>query len=225
MVLPQKLEEAAQELSRRARARLLADTRITPQEKAAAAPEAAAPAFVPRPGVERWPVKTGADPDAEQVDQTPVASTVETLLLIPRPADMPLTLSSPQYQAHRAPPELAVYTVEATLTDYREEIDGDYHLVLESDNGYEMIAEIPDPDFVDDASPFKPQITAARAAFDAQFAVTENFQMASLRVSITGVAFFDTSHGQRGVAPSNAIELHPVLAVQAAAAAPPAGST
>jgi hypothetical protein len=28
---------------------------------------------------------------------------------------------------------------------------------------------------------------------------------------VTGVAFFDTDHGQTGVAP-NAIELHPILA-------------
>jgi hypothetical protein len=31
-------------------------------------------------------------------------------------------------------------------------------------------------------------------------------------VSITGVAFFDKFHGQKGVAP-NGIELHPVLGI------------
>jgi hypothetical protein len=33
-----------------------------------------------------------------------------------------------------------------------------------------------------------------------------------LRVSITGIGFFDRIHGQKGVAP-NGIELHPVLGI------------
>ena len=33
------------------------------------------------------------------------------------------------------------------------------------------------------------------------------------RARVTGVAFFDTDHGQTGVAP-NAIELHPILGLR-----------
>jgi hypothetical protein len=36
--------------------------------------------------------------------------------------------------------------------------------------------------------------------------------MANLPVTVTGVAFFDTLHGQEGVAP-NGIELHPILVI------------
>jgi hypothetical protein len=35
----------------------------------------------------------------------------------------------------------------------------------------------------------------------------------NVRVTVTGVAFFDILHGQEGVA-SNGVELHPILAIE-----------
>src|SRR5579883_3026637 len=81
---------------------------------------APAPALVPgeHPGVERWPVKTGTDADASSVGQNNVkgenlgagvvTTTVEELIALPRPANMPpLNSSFPEnsfYQNHRAAP-------------------------------------------------------------------------------------------------------------------------
>lgn len=104
--------------------------------------------------------------------------------------------------------------VSATLTDYKLEGgsagDSDYHLVLQDDQGNTMVAEIPSPACVGDASPFATRIATARAAFDAQLTATTSFQTANVPVQITGVGFFDFPHGQHGAAP-NVIELHPVL--------------
>lgn len=56
----------------------------------------------------------------------------------------------------------------------------------------------------------RPEKANARAEFDRQFTVSTSFQTANIPVQVTGVGFFDFSHGQHGAAP-NEIELHPVL--------------
>ena len=73
-----------------------------------------------------------------------------------------------------------------------------------------MITEIPDPACVGASSPFANSIKNARAAFDAKFTPSTTFQTTSTPAHIRGVGFWDTVHGQNGVAP-NGIELHPVL--------------
>src|SRR5262249_55219413 len=112
------------------------------------------------------------------------------------------------------PTETTVFTVDATLTDFKIESgstgDSDYHLVLEDDQGDTMVAEIPSPTCVGASSPFAAQIASVRAKFDSQFNVKSSFQTANVPVRVTGVGFFDFFHGQHGAAP-NVIELHPVL--------------
>ena len=173
-----------------------------------------------KPGVERWSVKIGTDPQAPQVNiDSPQIGAIVALVALPAPAD------PDQVPDRDAPTELTLYSLEATLTAYKLEEDGDYHLVL-SDGTSTMIAEIPDPDFCTD-SIWLTQITAARAAFNARFGdqvaalkalsetLTEGVPMitkVSVPVTLQGVGFFDRLHGQTGVAP-NAIELHPVLSI------------
>jgi len=185
----------------------------------AAAPAVAPDAFAPEaltPGVERWPVKTGTDADVASVTNT-ANVTVEDLLLIERPTDLPFTTNNPAFQSNRdGDVERTTYTTsDATIVAFKLEKDGDYHIVIQGATGNTMIVEIPDPDdaFVDPASPFKAGITKARADFDAQFA--DNMPEASLKrinqsATIKGVGFFDILHGQTGVAHSG-IELHPVI--------------
>lgn len=74
-----------------------------------------------------------------------------------------------------------------------------------------MIAEI--PSVFDPSNPFLPQITNARAQFDAQLTPVRSFQTAYIPVHVIGVGFLDVFHNQHGVAP-NVIELHPVPAIQ-----------
>lgn len=135
-----------------------------------------------RPGVERWPVKTGQDGDRGQVGRNIlagedlgagiVAATVEELNSAARPADMADPRRTyPAYQAKRAiPVETTVWRVDATIISMKSEGDGDYHLVLQGASGATMIAEVPVPDirFVGD-SPWLADILAARQEIDAKF--------------------------------------------------------
>jgi hypothetical protein len=156
-------------------------------------------------GVERWPVKTLTDPEVFRVNTGVVPATVATLRGYSAPRPLP--------QAARVSPvETTFYSVTATLTDFKRETDGDYHLVLSDEAGRTMIAEIPSADCIGSGNSFAPMLLAARQAFEARFTPSESFQHAGVAVEIRGIGFFDYLHGQRGVAP-NGIELHPVLSV------------
>ena len=157
-------------------------------------------------GVERWSIKTGSDSAASTVSTFLSATTIDVLTSIFAPSGA--TSSGTRV----APIEMSTYILDGTLTDYRMTEDSDYHLVLKSSMGKTMIVEIPHPDCVSQASPFKSQIASARAAVDAAVASTTSFKTTSASVRVTGVGFWDDLHGQRGVAP-NGIELHPVTAM------------
>jgi hypothetical protein len=178
-----------------------------------------------KPGVERWAVKTGTDPEAANVSLTPVTGSIAMLVALTPPPD-------PDTVPDRVDPtELTVFEFDTTLIAYKLEQDGDYHLVL-SDGANTMIAEIPDPDFCQ-SSIWLPAITSARDAFNAQFGnqvtalkalaetLTEGVPMitkVSVPVTVQGVGFFDRLHGQTGVAP-NGCEVHPILNIIFPAAA------
>ena len=158
-------------------------------------------------GTERWSVKTGTDADAGYVDLCDVFPTSVTEMgSWPRPRSLPPNNRIDPY-------EFYVWTVDATLVEFKRESDQDYHLVLEDDQGNTMIAEIPDPRCVGASSVFANYIANARAEFDSVFYVTTSFQYAYVPVTVTGVAFFDFAHGQIGRAP-NVVEIHPVLDIQ-----------
>jgi len=100
--------------------------------------------------------------------------------------------------------------LNATLTEFKLEDDSDYHVVLQDADGKTMIAEIPLPACVGAGSPFLPEIIEARSTFNSRLTATTSLKTANIPVQIKGVGFFDSVHGQTGVAP-NGIELHPVL--------------
>jgi len=169
----------------------------------------------PHCGVERWAVKTGTDTAAGTVNLGDVHdTTVAELNGLAVPAGFSQDAGRLAGSA-----EFTVWKVSATLVQYKQEADSDYHLVLKDGQGNTMIAEIPDPLCVHGSSPFLAGITKARAQFNARYAVGDYWQTANVPVTVTGVGFFDTPHGQTGVA-RNAIELHPVLDIQFAGAAP-----
>jgi hypothetical protein len=130
------------------------------------------PERVTRPGVERWPVKTGTDPDVDSVVSQIVPTTVEELISIPRPEDMqPPTEQFPAYQEHRSSPvETTIWQIDAEIIALKLETDGDYHLVLQGASGETMIGEIPTPrpPFVENTSPWLSNIQTARAAVDSK---------------------------------------------------------
>ena len=157
-------------------------------------------------GVERWTVKTGTDSAASSIDLTSTSpTTISTLVALSAPHPIPPT-------SRVSPTETTVWTLNATLVEFKLESDSDYHLVLSDDAGNTMIAEIPSPSCVNGSSPFAAAITQARSQFDAAFTVTSSFQQANVPVQVIGIGMFDFLHGQTGVAP-NGIELHPILKI------------
>jgi hypothetical protein len=97
--------------------------------------------------------------------------------------------------------------VVAKLVRVMEERDSDLHLLLADpeDSSARIIAEIPHPG------------CAIATGHEREYSVARR-QVRPIRpgslIEVTGVAFFDFMHDQRGAAP-NGIELHPVLTVRA----------
>ena len=158
-------------------------------------------------GVERWSVKTGADADAAKVNtRAAIPSSIAELAAIGAPAVFPAN-------ARIGPVELNVYSVEATLTQYRFTDDSDYHVVIADKTGKSMIVELAHPDCVAATGVFRNAIISARESFDARLRATTTYKSTNIPVRVYGVGFFDSLHGQLGVA-SNGIELHPVLKIE-----------
>lgn len=156
-------------------------------------------------GTERWQVKTLSDPDADRVDLTPAATTVESLTALPRPRYLP-----PHGRAGET--ETTIFCVEGWLVDFTTEADFDIHVIVAGleDSGATMIAEIPDARCSDAcASGFGELYARARQALENRL---DTLTTDTLRLRIMGVGFFDRPHGQYGAAPNN-IELHPVLGI------------
>jgi hypothetical protein len=132
-----------------------------------------------KPGSERWPVKTGQDPDRVKVgknivngvDLTPgiVETTIEELISLPRPPGLEvLTADPPAFKSVRdGVTEVTIWRLDAKILALKHEQDGDYHLVLQGASGREMVGEIPTPttEFVGD-SPWIANIGQARKEID-----------------------------------------------------------
>ena len=155
-------------------------------------------------GTERWSVKTLSDADRDKVDFTPEEATVGWLVSQERPAQAPA-------DQRIGPIETQAYKVRARLISYKPEQDADFHIVIADveDPGKTMIAEIPSPDCAGAcASAHVEEFRRARAVI-----MELSNQASNVNVVVTGVGFFDFSHGQTGAAP-NGIELHPVLKIE-----------
>jgi hypothetical protein len=166
-------------------------------------------------GKERWPVKVLTDDDRSLIQQTPKKETVSVLAGLDGPANSERT--SANAKTHRlAPPEETTYRVQAILLGYRKESDGDFHLVLQDQNDANatMIAEIPDPQCVQDQTlathlgNFRKKLVTR---FGAPGKKTKRLPH-PVPITIRGIGFFDVDHGteQDGKAPNN-LELHPVI--------------
>ncbi len=197
-------------------------------------------AFAACGGTERWFVKVGTDPDAGLVQLNQVVPiTVTGLNNLPK---LQNTVPHGDNQ-FRLPEERVLYQVNGRLVLFKDEDDGDYHLVVTDDslnytpggqgtNGLEtgtsFIAEIPDPACVpgkkgdpNTPSRFDAQLRDARAKFEARFpgGAGADTDLGGIPVTIVGIAFYDRPHFQTGRA-INGIELHPLLDIQFGAATP-----
>jgi hypothetical protein len=152
-----------------------------------------------------WPFKIGMDPQAREVSLAPVPTTIDELLAVPhveRPAD----------GRRIAPVELTTYALrDVQLRSFQRAPDGDVHMVLADEHGHTLIVEATPPFCTDAGSPWRAQIAAVRAVVDAEipYAIMGVHRRV---VSLAGVGYIDSLHGQMGVAP-NGIELHPIMAI------------
>ncbi len=171
-------------------------------------------------GVERWPVKTASDPDAQYLFDSngrlkrPRRKTIVEMLELPFPFPNPRSVPRSSYTRRARPYETTIVAIEATLKAYKREPDEDYHLVIEDDDGNTMVAEIVNLRCVRSRNEIiRQKIEQVREAFDGKFNVTGRYQETNTKVRLVGVPFFDRPHGARGGA-DNGIEIHPVLQIE-----------
>ena len=173
---------------------------------AAASPQTA-------PGVWRWDVKTLSDPDAANID----FGSVEKLTISEAAS---LRMNQPlgrNTMRGVGPEEFQVYWIDAMITAYKPEPDGDYHVLLKSSSRSRTFGvEVIDPDFAPNARRIG-TLRRARRQFESIIPNLNTsfryFQVdPPIRVRITGVGFWDAYHGQHGL--TNGFELHPVLSVK-----------
>jgi hypothetical protein len=113
--------------------------------------------------------------------------------------------------------ERTVYRVRARLVRTKIEADSDVHLVIADPvNGRTMIVEFPASYCIATRARDVSAMRAARAAFFRACGEPGSSRFTTLAGTavVDGVGFFDSNHGQSGVA-LNAIELHPVLRFRA----------
>jgi hypothetical protein len=153
-------------------------------------------------GTERWDIKTGTDSQAPGLSLVPQATTIAMLVTLP---------AAGGGASRESPTETTLWELkDVTLTMIKSESDSDYHMVV-SDGTNTMIIEIPYPG-CDTGGAWTCFIQNTRSLVDSKFTVSSSPQYPAQTVTVRGFGFFDSSHGQTGVAP-NAIELHPVLQI------------
>src|SRR5262245_16879297 len=157
-------------------------------------------------GVERWSVKTLADPAGRTLRLTPKGTTIRAL----RRKTVPGYLGLRRGRGV----ERTTFRVRAKLVEMKLEADSDIHLVIADParTGATMIAEFPAKSCTAGATPgARTKMNRARTVLIAACGgPSGSFRKLSGTATVTGVGFFDVIHGQTGVAP-NGIELHPVV--------------
>jgi hypothetical protein len=168
-------------------------------------------------GIERWSVKTLADPAGRALTLSPNATTIRALRRKTVPAYVGLRRGRGV--------ERTTFRVRAKLVEMKLEDDSDIHLVIAdpSRTGATMIAEFPASSCTARATPrARTKMNRARTALIAACgAPSRSFRKLNGTATISGVGFFDQIHGQTGVAP-NGIELHPVVSFSGGCGGAPA---
>lgn len=157
-------------------------------------------AFSQKPGKERWGIKTLNDPLAPKIDTNYLHVFIKTLSKLPSPTRL-------YYNTGRTHQEMKTFTIVCIVKEAIKEEDGDYHLIVvdTADQNSTMIVEVINPHY--GSAMYYKSFTEVREAL--LFYKRKKILIGKM-FTITGVAFFDLPHNQKGAA-QNYIELHPVL--------------
>jgi hypothetical protein len=152
--------------------------------------------------VERGPVKEGADADRNRVGSD-LAATIAQLRARPKPSSYPTNSRVTTSEFH-------IWSITGYITQYKQESDGDIHLVVKDSAGRSLIAEMPYSGCVPTSSRWRTQIASARTSFAHAYSVQTSWHYIHRLVDLHGVGYMDPPHDQTGAAP-NGLELHPVI--------------
>jgi hypothetical protein len=160
---------------------------------------------------DRWPVKTLTDADAPLVNKTVVDYTVPAFHAILRPPTADGTARDPN---HRLFPEFTTFRISANLKWVGMRDDGDMHMAIADtkDSTQTVVVELPSPECV--GTDLAATMSALRdkvLQVTGPIAPNGTVYLTTLTpVTVTGVPFWDTAHGQVDQGP-NYLELHPAL--------------
>ena len=158
----------------------------------------------------RWSVKTLTDIDTSHINFKKIVNTsVHEQVNLKRPD---------QVFNKRNTSETTVYSMDCYIVGFKDQKDTDIHVILKDTKTSEtMVAEIisPKDDNVKKTSRHK-QLKKLRKYFVKNIGKPkQSFTMFKdpKLVTITGMGFWDSEHGQKGMA-ANGREIHPVLSIK-----------
>jgi hypothetical protein len=166
-------------------------------------------------GTARWEVKTLADAAAADIESTRTEATVLGLTTLPAPPHVGNALPR---QAGFGGVEFTTYRVRVRLVGWKlSDNDSDIHLEVRGLHAPQtMVVEFPLVGCVATSASLTNRRRIARAktallkACGKTHAPSTSMRALTGTATITGVGFFDKTHGQTGGA-ANGIELHPVV--------------
>jgi hypothetical protein len=172
----------------------------------------AAPAMC---GTARWPVKTLSDAAAASIDTARTQATVLGLTTLPPP---PHVGNARPRQTGYTGAEFKTYKLNVRLVGWKlSDNDSDIHLEVRGIfSPQTMVVEFPLAGCIAQSASVTSRRRMARAktallkACGKTHAPSTSMRTLSGTATITGLGFFDKSHGQSGGA-ANGIELHPVI--------------
>jgi hypothetical protein len=168
----------------------------------------------PACGTARWPVKTLSDAAAASVDPKLVPATVLGLTTLLAPPHIGNTLPR---QTGYSGTEFKTFKMTVRFVGWMSEGDSDIHLEVRALQGPQtMVVEFPLAGCIAKSASVSNRRKMARtknallAACGEEHPPTTSMRTLTGTATISGVGFFDKTHGQNGGA-DNGIELHPVL--------------
>ncbi len=168
-------------------------------------------------GVWRWKVKTLTDPDAKKVDfHKHYAMTQAQIAALKSPGLTMKYKNKPRIE----PYEFRVIEIKGIVEKLKLEVDGDYHMVVESAAGRNdgLNCELPKPEFAL-GSVGLPEIKAMRKLVESRIGKGDKpgtiikLPTPLPAITVRGVGFWDMQ-GHGGADLKSGFELHPVLVVE-----------